>query len=103
MRGAEGLAAVMSLSLIYKNLFDGQVKKPGDLERQRQARIVFAGLDRVHALARDAEPLGQIGLAPIALGAQDFEPVVQRRDPTTKIACASGTARQRAPPPPLFG
>ena len=51
-------------------------EQPGDGERQRQARVVALVLDRVHGLARHREPLGQLGLRPVALGAQHAQPVL---------------------------
>ena len=35
----------------HKNLLNRQAEHVGDLERERQRRIVLAGLDRIHALA----------------------------------------------------
>ncbi len=50
-----------------------------DSERERQRWIVFAGLDCIDALTRNVEALSEIGLAPIALRAQHFEPVLHTR------------------------
>jgi len=53
-----------SIFIQFKNLLDGFLEQAGDLERQRQTRIVFLRLDRVHRLARDIKFVGQIGLRP---------------------------------------
>ena len=74
-----------SLMLIIENLLDRKVEKAGDAEGERQRGIVLAGLDRVDCLARDVEPDGQLGLAPIPLGAQNLEAVVHARVPRTRV------------------
>jgi len=62
-----------------EHLLDGQAEQLGDSKGERQRRVVLARLDGVDALPRDAETLGEVALAPVALGAQDSEPVVQAR------------------------
>ena len=52
-------------SLIREDFLDWQFEEPGDLERQRQAGIVFAGLERIDSLTRDAEFIGEIALRPL--------------------------------------
>ena len=58
-----------------EHVFDRTAEKLGDPECQRERRIVFAGFDRIHALAGDFEPLRKIGLAPATLGAKDSQSV----------------------------
>src|SRR5690606_31798151 len=65
-----------SLLAIVENLLDRHVEQAGDAECQRQRRIVLAGFDRVDRLARHVEAQGQLRLAPVALGAQHFQPVL---------------------------
>src|ERR1017187_6724981 len=40
-----------------EDLFDRPLEQPRNSEGERQARIVFLGLDRVDRLARDLKPL----------------------------------------------
>src|SRR6185312_4037768 len=77
--------------VIVEYLLDPESEHPRDPERERQAGIVFAGLDGVDRLARDLKALGEIGLAPIASRAQDFEAVVHRRH-HAPMPCAKPTA-----------
>src|SRR6478672_4480299 len=58
-----------------EDLLDRQIEQLGDAECERQRGIIFAGLDRVHALARHFEALAEILLAPVALGAEEAEAV----------------------------
>src|SRR5688572_3232449 len=60
---------VMSF-LREKNLFDWFAEQLRDGERERQAGVVFAGLDGVHRLARHFELVGEVALAPAALRTQ---------------------------------
>src|SRR3954468_11365973 len=50
---------------VLENLLDRPPEQGGELEGERQRRIVFARLDRVHGLARDAEPAAKLRLAPV--------------------------------------
>ena len=52
-----------------KDLLDRQAENIGYAERERQRRIVLARLDRVYALQRDLQSLGEVLLAPVAFGA----------------------------------
>src|SRR6185503_16544789 len=54
--------SVLSNSVVRKNGFDRKLEEGGDAEGERQTGIVFAGLDRVHALPRDVEPVGEVAL-----------------------------------------
>src|SRR5690242_16881250 len=56
-------------------VFDRQIEQLGNAKRQRERRVVFAGLDRVDALARNFEPFTEILLAPVALRAQEAKTV----------------------------
>src|SRR3981081_852719 len=49
-----------------------------DREREWQARVVLAGFDRIHGLARHPELFRELRLRPIELGAQDPKPVLHR-------------------------
>src|SRR3546814_14542120 len=63
-------------SILQENIFDPQLEQVGDAEGEGERRVVFPRLDRVDRLARHFEPLGEIALAPVALGAQDLEAVL---------------------------
>jgi hypothetical protein len=62
--------------LVIENLLDRQPEQTGDAECERKRRIVLPRLDRIHCLARHAEPAAKLGLAPVAFGAQYFQPVL---------------------------
>ena len=62
--------------LVLEYLLDGQPEEPGSLERQRQAGIELALLDRIDGLSRDFQFLCKPGLCPLALCAQYFQPVL---------------------------
>src|SRR6187549_435767 len=64
--------------LIIEYLLDPQVEQSRDSEGERQRGIVLARLDRIHRLARHAEPAAKLGLTPVAFGAQHLQPVVHR-------------------------
>jgi hypothetical protein len=55
-----------------KNLFDRHAENIGYAKRQWQRRVIFSGLNCIHRLPRDTQRIGQILLAPVALGAEDF-------------------------------
>lgn len=59
-----------------KNVFDRPREQTRDMKREGKAGIVSSGLDRVHCLPRNAQPIRQLTLTPIALGAQDPELVL---------------------------
>src|SRR5579859_3920629 len=65
-----------SLYLFDEDSFDGRVEEAGQAEGQRQAWVESAGFDGVDALTRDFEFFGQVGLAPVALGAEDAKTVL---------------------------
>src|SRR6185437_6798708 len=75
------LPARLSGSVVHENRLDRLAEQARDLERQRQAGVVLAGLDGVDALARDVEPGREVRLAPVALGAQHFQAVLHRPRP----------------------
>ena len=64
-------------SLVLKDCFDRQAEEASELEGERQAGIILAGLDGVDALAGDVEEVGELRLAPAAFGAQRLESVLQ--------------------------
>ncbi len=61
-----------------EDLLDQAVEEVRDLERERKARVVLAGLERVDGLTGDAEPIREVRLRPVALRAQDPERVLHR-------------------------
>src|ERR1700682_1113590 len=61
---------------IQKDCLDRCVEEAGQAEGQRQAGVEFAGFDGVDALAGDFESFGQVGLAPLPLGAEDAKSVL---------------------------
>jgi hypothetical protein len=65
-----------SSGLVLEDVFDLALEEPGDLEGERQGRVVLAGLQRVHRLPRYVEPFRQIGLAPFAFGAENPESIL---------------------------
>src|SRR5450759_3102060 len=74
-------------------LLDPTLEGAREREGQGQARVVLAGLDRVHRLARYAQPLSEVRLRPIELGAQDSEPVLHRyRNVKTAVPTPHKTA-----------
>ena len=68
---------MLRLALRLKNLFDRDAEEAGEAEGEGQARIVALGFDRIDRLPRDAEALGELGLGPVALGAEQAEAVGQ--------------------------
>src|ERR1700679_1202486 len=62
--------------LVMKNLFDAQSEEPSGPEGERQARIELARLDGVNGLPGHIQGVGQLGLRPVALGAQHLEPIL---------------------------
>ncbi len=63
---------------VIKNLFDAQTEEPGRPEGEPQARIELACFDGVDSLPGHIEGVGQLGLRPIALGAQHLESALHR-------------------------
>ena len=61
-----------------EDLLDRLAEEPRDAEGEGERRVVLAGLDGVHRLARDLQMVGQLGLTPVALGAEVFQAVVHR-------------------------
>src|SRR6267142_6565950 len=49
-----------------------------DTKREREARVVFFVLERVHGLTRDLEPVSELALRPVALRAQDAKAIFHR-------------------------
>ena len=61
-----------------KNLFDAHPEESCGAKGKRQARIELARLNGINGLSGDVEGVGQLGLRPIALGAQNLEPILHR-------------------------
>jgi len=64
------------LLFIDKDRFNGRLKETGQLESQRKARVKFPRLDGVDGLARDLQPIGEIGLRPVSLGTKNTQSVL---------------------------
>jgi len=62
--------AISTFGVGSEDVLDPSLEQARDTERQRQAGVVLAGLDRVHGLARDAEPRAQFALRPATLATQ---------------------------------
>jgi hypothetical protein len=82
-----GLSAVLA---IIENLLNLEIEQPRQLEGKRQGRVVFAGLDGVYSLARDADLLAKLRLAPAMLGTKDAKPIVHGR--SSSATSATGPA-----------
>jgi len=57
-----------------EDAFDRLPEQLRDAERERQARVVLAGFDRIDRLARDLELFGELALRPAAAFAQFAHP-----------------------------
>ncbi len=66
----------------HENLFDAQSEEPGGPEGARQARIELARLDGVDGLPGHIKGVGQLGLRPVALGAQRRNRELSYQGPT---------------------
>src|SRR3546814_6051408 len=82
-------------SIALEDFLDRKFEHIGDAEGERQRGIVATGLDRVDALAADAETFGQILLAPALHRAQHLEAVVHASFPRS-----SSLLRQAPGPSP---
>src|SRR4051794_23458790 len=63
---------------VIENLFNAHSEEPGGPEGEWQAGIELARLDGVDGLPGHIERVRQLGLRPIALGAQHLESVLHR-------------------------
>jgi hypothetical protein len=70
----------LGLDLVDEDGFDGGFEETGEFEGQGEAGIVLAGLNGVDGLAGDLEAFGEVGLGPVAFGAEDAESVVHVSD-----------------------
>jgi len=68
----------MRTSVGAEDRFDGLAEQSRNRESEGKTRIVFAGLDRVHRLARDVESLRKIGLGPFPLRPEHTKTVDHR-------------------------
>lgn len=64
------------LLFVGEDGFNGGIEETGEFEGEGKGWVIFAGFDGVDGLPRDFETLCEIGLAPIALGAEDTETVL---------------------------
>lgn len=79
LHGARAPCPLLPASVAQEDILDLQTEQVGDAEGERERGVIFAGLDRVDALARNAELGGEIALVPVAFRPQDFEPVLHAR------------------------
>lgn len=71
----------------YEHVLDLPPKEFGDSKGERKRRIVTPCFDRVHALPRHFNPVGQILLAPAPLGTQQAKSIFhQQPDPVSPNA-----------------
>jgi len=59
-----------------KNVFDAASEKTCDVEGERKARIIAAGLDCINCLARNTQAIRQLSLTPVTLGSENPEIVL---------------------------
>lgn len=76
LAGFARLLRSVSTCRIIKDLFDFQTKEPSGPESELQAWIKFAGLNGVDRLPGYVEGIGQLGLRPVAFGAQHFQSIL---------------------------
>src|SRR5688572_17056546 len=76
LRETGALPSVLRSLVLQEHLLDQQPECVGDAERERQGRIELPVLDRVDRVARNLDPVGELRLAPAALGPQDANAVV---------------------------
>src|SRR3954454_19835479 len=87
-------------SVDMEDLLDGAVEVAGDRDRQRQGRVVAAGLDRVDRLPRDREDIGQLALGqpgsqPQLPDVVVHGPLVRRQARLSCQACLSSDGMSR--------
>lgn len=64
------LRSVPRFSIIeFENRLDGMAKEPSNAEGERQAGVVFAGLNGVYGLTRHFELPGEVRLGPFIFSA----------------------------------
>ena len=61
-----------------KDFFDSPSKEFRDCKSEWKARVIAAGLNCVHSLARHSKPLRKLSLRPVELRPQDAEPILHR-------------------------
>ena len=66
---------------VVEDFVHAPAEQPRDAEGEGQRGIVFADLERVDRLARDAKCIRKVALAPALLGAQDAKIVLHVRLP----------------------
>ena len=70
--------SAVRVSFVGEDFLNREFEESRDLKRQRQARIVFPGLERVDGLTRDADFLGEVILRPLPRGAEFAELISHR-------------------------
>src|SRR4051812_25106843 len=68
---------ILAVSTIIENLLDPHPEQARQPKGQRQRGIVLTGLDRVHRLARHADPAAKLRLAPAAFRPKDPQSILQ--------------------------
>jgi len=81
---------------VMKNFLDCHLKQPRDAEGKGEGRIVLAGFDGVDGLPLHIEMHREIGLAPVALGTEDFEAVFHGFAPPRHRLAAKATWKTKA-------
>ena len=79
MRGLtrNGLSqATEPLLFVGEDGFDGGIEETSEFEGEWETGIELTCLDGVDGLPRDFEALSEVGLAPIAFGTENTEPVL---------------------------
>jgi hypothetical protein len=71
MMGSYEMGEELGGGLRVEDVFDRPSEQFTDLECERQARRVLAGFERDDGLSRYPELIGDLGLRPIVLRAQD--------------------------------
>ena len=61
-----------------EDLFDLPLERPRQRERKRKAWVVLTGLDCIHRLPRNAQPLREVGLRPCQLCPQHPQAIFHR-------------------------
>ena len=63
---------------VFENIFDRQIKKSRDLERERQARVELAFFNRINGLSGNVQFRSKLSLRPVSFSTKYFESILQR-------------------------
>ena len=86
----DGSTAEFRISLFAEDCLDGGFKETRQFKGQRKTGVEFARLDGVDRLARNLQPLRQIGLRSLPLRTQYSQPVLH-----LYLASSTGMERPR--------